>query len=210
MNLGELKTNVTTWLNAVAFDAFGQPLPVEFGLDPRRIYTKPFVVVYLGPIVRIGHDEPKWRFNDTTQELEEVMIGVRRVTLRLAFYSFDQNWAQDAAQYAENFRLLTQSTTSTDTIYGFVNVGLWGTGELIRTDFEWSGRMVSRVDLDVTLGVRAELQNTTYSGSFIQTVELEAQNYLLDQWGNPIEDGAGNPVIDQNIREFSVDSRFKP
>lgn len=210
MNLGELKTNVTTWLNTIAFDAAGAPLPVVFGLEPRKIYTKPLVAVYLGPIVSIGHDEPHWRFNDITQELEEVMIGVRRVTIRLQFISFNQDWGQDAAQYAENFRLLTQSSTSTDIIQGFVNVGLWGTGQLIRTDFEWSGKMVPRVELDVTLGVRAELQNTDYSGSFLQTVDLEGQSYVLDRWGKAIADAAGNPIVDQNIREFSVDRRIEP
>jgi len=205
VNLGQLKTDVTTWLNTVAFDAFGQPLPIEFGRNPRNIITKPYVVVYLGPIVKLGHDEPKWRYNETTDELEEVMIGVRRVTLRLSFYSFNQDWGQDAAQYAENFRLLTQSTTSTDIIHGFVNVGFWGTGALVRTDFEWSGRMVSRVDMDVTLGVRAELQDTLYDGSYIKSVNVVGEQTIITEESETVVDEQGETVIgEDSIMDFTV------
>jgi hypothetical protein len=205
VNLGQLKTDVTTWLNAIAFDVLGQPLPVEFGRMPRTIITKPYIVVYLAAVVPIGHDQPKWRENAITGALEEVMLGIRRVTLRLQFIAFNQEWGQDGAQYAEQFRGLVQSTTSKNTIHNFLNVGNWGTGPLTNIDFEWSGRMVSRVEMDVTLGVVSEVMNTDYDGSYIKSVNVVGEQTIITEQSDTVVDEQGETVIgEDSIMDFTV------
>jgi hypothetical protein len=209
MNLGAIQTSITSWVEGLMLQASlareGETVAaqIEWGRQPMQYHTEPFILAYAGPIVKLGHDEPIYVYNELTDELEEKMIGVRRLMLRLSFRSFDQRLGWSSRQYAEDFRLLTQSSSSIDTLHS-AYLGLWDTGELVDTDYEWSGRLVSQTDMDVTLGVRAELPNLGYSGSYIKNVNIEGYSYLLTEQGNPIEDELGNPVVDEEALTISV------
>ena len=73
-----------------------------------------------------------------------------------------------------------------------------------------SGKLISQVDMTVYFGLCGYQRTPSYDAGFVRTVNFEGQNYLLDQHGNPIEDALGNPVVDFDIREFSVDARIAP
>ena len=210
MNLAQIQTQLSLWIEGLCEDAQIQsgrpvvPIMVEWGRMPRKIRTGPYVLAYLGPIVGIGHDEPRYDYNDLTEELEEHMTGVRRMTLRLAFNSDDQRLGYSARQYAEDFRILTQSTTGKDTLHSFINLGLWGTGDLIEADWASSGRMESQVNMDVTLGVRAELMNPGYDGGYIKNVNIEGQSPVVDEACDPVYDELGNPVVAEETITINV------
>lgn len=208
MDFDTLQTNITTWVGGLATDRTGTAIPVEWGRQSQKVRTSPFILAYLGPIIPLGSDERVYAYDGLTDALEEKMFGVRRATFRLSFRNFDQRLGYSARYYAERFRIRTQSTFGIESLPD--PLGLVSTGELVETDYEWSGRMVNQVDMDVMFNFWFELVDPDYHGAHIQTVNFEAQNYLLDVDGNPIEDALGNPVVDLDIREFSVDARLEP
>ena len=108
--------------------------------------------------------------------------------------SFDQRLGGSARQYAEEFRLLIQSSDSTDFLAANF-IGFVDTDELVETDYEWSGRLVNQVDMTVTLQLHLDSLNPQYSGDFIQTVEITELNSVIDELGNQVVDELGNPVV---------------
>ena len=198
MNLGENQSALTTWVQ----DTSG--LSCEWGRLPRRFHTKPFVLAYAGPISSQGHDERTYSYNELTDALEEKMLGVRQLTLRLSFRSPDQRLGFSARQLAEDFRLMVESTPS----IAFLNeayVSFISTGDLVETDYEdASKRMMSQVDMDVVLGLRASKQNPNYDGSYIKHVELSSEQYVLDESDNSVVDEDGNHVTTEASDEFTV------
>jgi hypothetical protein len=214
MNLGEIKTDLLTWLTVTARDVDENgvdqgPLPVEFGRSPKKVRTDPFVLVYRGPITKSGWDFPGYTFNESTGQYIEQMRGVRRLPIRFSFRAFNQSWEKSAAQFAEDFRNNLQSTESL-TALAQTKLTLQNSSDLIATDYEMSGKLISQVEMTVYFGAAGYQRTPVYDAGYFQTVNFEGQNYLLDIDGNPIEDALGNPVIDLNILEFSVDSRIEP
>jgi len=209
MDLGQIQTDLTAWLNITALDENGAPLPVVYTEEPHKVITKPSVRVRLSSIVKSGHDLPQYTHDESTDDFTEQMWGVRRITVRLTFRSFDQRWAGNARQYAENWRISTQATDSIEAL-GTAGLALQGTGELINNDVLWSDRLMSQVETDITFGLWGYENRVRPDMGYIQTVYFEGQNYLLDQYGNPIEDALGNPVVDLDIKEFTVDGRIAP
>ena len=211
MDLAAIATGLEAWLavTAVDVDNGNAPLPVEFGRSPKVVQVSPFVLVYLGPIGKIGWDFPGYTFNETTGQYIQQMRGVRRMPVRFSFRSFSQEWGLNARQFAEDFRNNLQSTESLE-LLGDAKLALQSSSDLVSTDYAMSGKLISQVDMTVYFGLCGYQRTPSYDAGFLQTVNFEGQNYLLDQHGNPIEDAAGNPVVDLDIREFSVDARIAP
>jgi hypothetical protein len=139
----------------------------------------------------------------------EQMRGVRTLPIRFSFRTFNQSWGKNARQFAEDFRNNLQSTESLEALQQ-TKLTLQRSSDLVAADYEMSGKLISQVDLTVYFGAAGYQRLPSYDASYIQTVNFEAQNYLLDQYGNPIGDVLGNPVVDLDIREFSVDARIAP
>jgi hypothetical protein len=211
MDLGEIRTDLLTWLaiTAVDVDNGGTALPVEFGRMPKKVRTSPFVLAYLGPIGKHGWDFPSYVLNEVTGENVEQMRGVRTLPIRLSFRSFSQEWGKNARQFAEDFRNNMHSTESLEAL-AQTKLTLRSSSDQVATDYEMSGKLISQVELTVYFGAAGYQRTPAYDAGYVQTVNFEGQNYLLDQYGNPIEDALGNPVIDLDILEFSVDSRVEP
>lgn len=212
MDLGAVQTGIESWLNVTAVDANQAPpvpLPVEFGRQPARVQTKPFVLVYPGPIVKLGHDFPTYVYDYLTDEYVETMYGARRLTLRLSFRSFKQDWGQNARQYAEDWRIRTQKESSINAL-GNALLSLWGTGELVDTDYEWSGRLVSQVDTDVTLGLWAYERRASDDVGYIRTVEIEGQSIITDEYGTPLVDGTGKILVAEDVLSITVSANEAP
>ncbi len=196
MDLGQIQTDLDTWVTTLS------GLPVEWGRQPSKIYTSAFVLAYPGPIVKIGHDFPTYTHDTLTDQLVERMYGNRRMTLRLSFRSFDQRWGTSARHYAEQFRVKTQSTERSTPLMGLACLS--DTGELVENDYEWSGRMVSQVDMDVTLGLWGYELNPTYDAGYIRHANIEGQGHVIDEMGNPVEDESGDPVIVEEVITINV------
>jgi hypothetical protein len=209
MDLGQIQTDLTAWLNVTALDALDAPLPVIYTEEPHKVYTGPSVRVELATITKQGHDLPQYTHDALTDEYVERMWGVRRMRVRLTFRSFDQRWGGNARRFAESWRINTQATDSIGAL-GEAGLALRETGELINNDVVWGNRLMSQVETDVTFGLWGYESRVRADGGYLQTVHFEGQNYLLDIDGNPIEDALGNPVVDLDIREFSVDGRIEP
>ena len=211
MDLGEIATDLQTWMTitCVDVDAGGSALPVEFGRMPNKVHTSAFVRVYLGPILKHGYDFPRYVLNESNGQFIEQMRGERTLPIRFQFRTFNQEWGKNARQYAEDFRNNLQSSASLQALEQ-TKLTLQRSSDLVAADYEMSGKLISQVDLTVYFGAAGYQRQASYDAGFIRTVNFEGQNYLLDVDGNPIRDGAGNPIVDLDIREFSVDSRRQP
>ena len=182
MNLGTIQTALTSWVETFS------GLPVEWGRMPQKLHTGPFVLAYLGPIVKLGHDERIQTYGDDGDNTTVRVVGVRRMTLRLSFRSFDQRLGGSARQYAENFRARAHWTSSFDYLRTS-DLALIDTSDLVEADYEWSGRMVSQVELSTTLGLRASFADPLHDGSYIGTVtEPQAEEIIVDEYGVPVLD----------------------
>jgi len=212
MDLAAIQTGIESWLNITAVDVDNSlaPLPVEFGRSPSLIHTKPYVLVYRGPIVKIGHDVPRYTFDEVTRQNVEQMWGVREMTVRLRFITYNQTWGKDARQYAEDWRIRAESARSVQELGDTAYLALVETGELVDLDYEWSGRLVSMVQSSIRLRLWGYERSASTDGGYIWTVNTEAQNHIVDQYGNPVYDSNQNPVIDLDVRGISVTGSLAP
>ena len=202
MDFADLQTNFTTWVEGLATDRDGNPVDVEWGRQPQQIHTKPFILAYLGTIVPVGHDIKKYEYDDLTDELVETMYGVRRATFRLSFRNFDQRLGYSARYFAERFRSRVQSSVGINTLAD--PLGLVGTGELIETDYEWSGRMVNQVEMDVVLNMWFSIPETLYDGGYIRNANITGESPVIDEYQSPVETDIEEPVIAEETIEIQV------
>lgn len=206
MDLAAVQATVETWLNLTAVDPSQdppQPLPVYFARQPHRFQLAPQVLVYPGPILKVGHDFPQYVYDETTEENIEQMYGVRKMIVRLSFRTFDQSWGNSARQFAEDWRIRTESTRS---VAAMSNGGLaiWGTGELVETDYEWSGRMVSQVDVDATLGLWGFERNASTDEGYIETIVVEGERVVIDEYGQGVTENDATIITEENAIDFTV------
>lgn len=187
MNLTNVQTALTTWVETYS------GLECEWGRLPQQYHQGAFVLAYAGPIISLGHDEREQSYNDLTDQTSVQLRGSRIFTLRLSFRSFDQNLGSSARQYAENFRVGIHSTTALESL-NTAYLALIDTGELVETDYEWSGRMVNQIDMSIRFGLRAYLADPEHDGSYIGTVDIDTERYVIDEYGNPVIDENGDYV----------------
>lgn len=187
MNLGTIQTVLTAWVEA------SSALECEWGKLPQKIHMGGLVLAYLGAITKQGHDERISTYDFDTDSTSVQVVGVRQLELRLSFRSFDQRLGNSARQYAEDFRVAMHSESSLQTL-ATAEMGLIDTSELIETDYEWSGRVVSQVDMTVILGVRAFTTDAAHDGSYIKFVNIDTQEYVVDEDETPVVDVSGDFV----------------
>lgn len=212
MDLATLSTALESWLNVTAVDVNGTvpvPLPVEFGRIPKKVHTKPFVLVYLGPISQYGIDFPRYTYDELTDEYVEQMRGVRRIPVRFSFRSFDQGWGKNARQYAEDFRIRLTKQSAMEAL-GDAKLSLQETSDLVETDYEYSGRLISQVDMTVYFGIAAYERLGTDDAGYIRHVNITQQSIVMDEYGKPITDQQGNPVISEDERTIYVTADEAP
>ena len=206
MDLSAVATGIETWLGLTAVDVNGTvpvALPVEFGRLPKKVHTQPFVLAYLGPIGKLGYDFPRYTYNALTDEYVEQMRGVRRLPLRLSFRSFSQEWGKNARQYAEDFRVRLKKQSAMEAL-GDAKLALFDTTDLISTDYEYSGRLISQVDLTVYLGLCGYERLATDDTGYIKNVNIEGQAPVVDEYQNPVYDEAGDPVVAEETITINV------
>jgi hypothetical protein len=210
VDLGAIKTDLETWLNVVARDKDnGTPLPVQFGRKPTLALIDPFVLVYLGPIGKTGWDFPRYTHDSLTDEYNEQMRGERKLPIRFSFRSFDQEWGRNARQFAEDFRNDLQSTASLEALSA-TKLSFQQSTDLVETDYDFSGRLISQVDMTVIFGAAGYQRTPATDAGYIWDVNMQAQNHIVDQWGNPVYDSLQNPVIDLDVRDISVTGSLAP
>jgi hypothetical protein len=187
MDLASVYTALTTWIETYS------SLQCEWGRMPSKIRTTPFVLAYIGAITKQGHDEHVFEYDFDTDSTTETVLGCRQLILRLSFRSDDQRLGYSARQYAETFRVALHATTAMDFLsenyLAFVD-----SGELVETDYVFSGRMMSQVDMDVTLALRAEFVNDNHDGSYIRYVNIDTQEYVVDEDEVPVDNVADEYV----------------
>lgn len=187
MDLGAIQTALTSWVEAHS------GLEVEWGKLPQQVHMGPFVLAYIGAITTAGFDE---RISTYTFDSDSTAIqtsGVRRMTLRLSFRSFDQRLGNSARQYAETFRVALRSETSLQSLVT-AELALIDTGDLIETDYTWSGRMVNQIDMDVALGLRAIQTDPNHDGSYIKYVDIDTEEYVVAEDDEVVVDVSGDFV----------------
>lgn len=176
-DLNIVQTAITDWIEAAS------SLEVEWGKQPQQVHMGAFILAYAGAMTKQGHDERISTYDGAGPDTTSVrVVGVRQLPLRLSFRSFDQRLGGSARQYAEEFRTLIHSDTNIITL-ATAEIALVDTGELVESDYIWSKRVVSQVDLTVTLALRADFADPLHDGSYIGTVNYE---------GNLDTDGDGD------------------
>ncbi|MDH4281485.1 MAG: hypothetical protein OEV36_02420 [Myxococcales bacterium] len=209
MDFSDLETNLTLWVGAIATDRAGTVLPVEWGRQPQKIHTSAYILAYLGAISPIGIDWPEYEYDDLTDELVESMHGNRRVILRLSFRNFDQRLGYGARYYAERFRVRCRGTYSKNLLHDY-KLSFWDTSELFETDYVWSGRMVNQVEMSVTLGINFFITDEDFTGEYINTVEIEHQSGVTDEYGRQVYTEIGEPVIEEASETIIVTADEAP
>lgn len=216
MDLAAIKTGVENWLNITAVDLDNNkaPLPVQWARAPRVIYNRPHVKVSLGPIQTRGWDFPRYTYNELTDEYVEQMRGLRRLPLRIKFVSFSQELEDDtdqrnARQYAEDFRSRLRKQSSIGALRDAL-LAFQESTDLVDSDASLSGRLVSMVDLTVYVGLCGYERNPTDDTGYIKIVNMEAEGHVTDEWGVPVYDEDGNPVVHEDTRNITVNADEEP
>lgn len=191
MDLGAIETALTAWVEKYA------GIECEWGRQPQKIHGGPFVLAYLGAINKVGHDERIQSYDFQSDSTTVTVTGVRQLVLRLSFRSFDQRLGFSARQYAENLRVALHGQSSWDELNA-ANLAYQDSGELVDTDYIWSGRQVSQTDMSITFGLRAQTADPNHDGSYIKFVNIDTQEYVV------AEDGA--PVVDESGQYVTVDT----
>lgn len=185
MDLGAVQTTLTSWIETYS------GVEVEWGRLPQVIHPSAFVLAYLGAITKAGHDERIQVYDFDSDSTSVTVVGVRRMVVRLSFRSFDQRLGGSARQFAENFRVALHSQTSWDTLRD-AELSYIDTGELVDSDYIWSGRMVSQTDMDLILGIRASTADTEHDGSYIKFVNIDTQEYVVTEDDEVVVDVSGD------------------
>lgn len=199
MDLNAVQTALTDWVETYS------SLPCEWGKLPQKIHDGPFVLAYLGGIAKSGHDERIQTYDDATDTTSVRVVGVRLLTLRLSFRSFDQRLGFSGRQYAETLRVAMHSTSSFDDLVA-ANLALVDTDELVDSDYTWSGRTVSQCDMSVSFALRASTVDPNHDGSYIKNVNVSSASYVIGEDGQPIYDEDGNPISTESTLDVEVTS----
>jgi hypothetical protein len=185
MDLGATEIALTTWVETHS------GLELEWGLQPQKLHTGPFVLAYLGPITKVGHDERIQSYNVGDDSTSVRVVGVRRFPLRLSFRAFDQSLGGSARSYAETFRARAHEQESFDFLRTS-EISFNDTSNLVDVDYEWSNRLVSQTELTVYLELRSDVTDELHDGSYIGTVNAEPVPYIVDEEGTPVIDNDGD------------------
>jgi len=137
------------------------------------------------------------------------MWGARRMTIRFSFRSFSQEWDQNSRQFAEDWRIRVQSTRSIK-LLGDATLSFQDTTEQTDLDYQWSGRLVSQSEISANFGLWGYERVPSSDEGYIRNVNIEAQGIVTDEYGVPVYDEDGNPVIHEGTREFYVSSDKEP
>jgi hypothetical protein len=164
MNLTTVQTALTAWIESAS------SLECEWEREPQKLHMGAFILAQAGTMGKLGHDERVQTYDGAGPDTTSVrVVGVRLLPLQVSFLSFDQRLGGSARQYAEEFRTLIHTDASFE-LLSTAELALVDTGELTDADYTWSGRMVSRVNMDVTISLRADFEDTLHDGSYIKTV----------------------------------------
>jgi len=164
MNLTTVQTALTAWIESAS------TLEVEWEREPQKLHMGAFILAQAGAMTKMGHDERIQTYDGAGPDTTSVrVVGVRLLPVQVGFITFDQRLGGSARQYAEEFRTPAHSTTSFELLRA-ADLALVDTLDLIESDYEWSGRMVSRVDLPITIGLRASFADPLHDGSYIKNV----------------------------------------
>lgn len=169
LDLNAVQTAITAWVEEAS------SLECEWGRNSQKIHVGGVILAYAGAMSKIGHDERIQTYDGAGPDTTSVrVVGVRLFPLQLTFRTFDQRLGYSARQYAEEFRTLIHSTTSFETLRA-ADLALVDTGELVESDYTWSNRMTSQVDLTVTMSLRADFSDANHDGSYIKTVNYTGE-----------------------------------
>lgn len=187
MDLAAIQTALTTWVETYA------GIPCEWGRMSQNMHIGPYVLAYLDAIVKLGHDERIQTYDFDSDTTSVQVVGVRRMTVRLSFRTGNQSLGSSARNYAEILRVAMHAQSSFDTL-NTANLALVDTGELVDTDYIWSGRTVSQTDMDIIFNLRAYTTDAAHDGSYIKFVNIDTEEYVVDEDETPVVDVSGDFV----------------
>lgn len=197
MDLSAIETALTSWVETYS------GLSCEWGRQSQKAHAGPYVLAYLGAITKAGHDERIQTYDSDSDSTEVTVVGVRRLVLRLSFRAFSQALGSSARQYAETFRVALHSQSAMDDLNA-ANLAYIDSDELVDSDYIWSGRRVSQCDMSVSMGLRAYLADANHDGSYIGSVNVSTQQYVIDENGTPVVDEEGNLIVTEEEAAFSI------
>jgi hypothetical protein len=187
MDLAAIETALTAWVEEYS------GIPCEWGRQSQKAHAEPYVLAYLGAITKAGHDERIQTYDFDTDSTSVVVVGVRRLVLRLSFRAFSQSLGASARQYAETLRVALHSQSAMDDLRD-ADLAYIDSDELVDSDYIWSGRMVSQTDMDIAFGLRAYTTDANHDGSYIKYVNIDTQEYVVDEDEAVVEDESGDYV----------------
>jgi len=188
--LAQLQTDITTWIETLS------GLSVEWGQEPQYMHIDAYILAYEGSYSSQGRDERFFEYNSSTGQLDLTMSGIRQLGLTLSFRSDSQAWGENAAYYAEMFRLNLRSPSSVD-MRAAAKFALVRAEEGIRTDYPFNGQIWSQVDLPLVLAVRLNTADANYDGAYIDTIKITSQKRVITEEGEYVVDENGDLVIDE-------------
>lgn len=196
-DLAVVETTLETWAEGLS------GLTLEWGRQSMLNHQGPFILAYPGVIDSRGRDEHIWTYDSQTDQNNLKMSGIRYLTVTFSFRSYDQRLGLSSRQFVEDFRVLLESPGSIDTLTAG-DLALSGIADLVDTDYTYQRRRISQVDMDLLFGLRFELDDPFWDGSWIKTVNLSSEQYILDENGVPVTTEEGEILTTEASDPFTV------
>lgn len=199
MDLTALEANVTTWVETLS------GLKVHWMRQKPKALQFPFIQAELLAIAGKGIDERLYTYDAVNDKNVLTMTGIRALTISLHFLSRNQELGKSARQYAENFRTQILRPSSLDFLYSsnlsFVEMLALADGDYV----DESGRLLSKVTVDVGLELRSSLTDPVDLGDYIKKVTYHFGGYVLDEFGRVLViDEQGNIAVTKDGPPITV------
>ena len=189
MDLGAIQTALTTWVETYLDMKTDWELQAEsayYRLEARALLS-------ITASSKAHVDEPIWIYDELSDKNEVFMSGIRNLTFTITVRNNDQRQEFTARQYLETFRTRTLSPSS----IAFLSencLALVETLPLVNLDFRRDDRRESQTSMDIFFQLRSTEQDEQFGGEYIKTVDIDVEQYVVDENCTPVVDENGDYV----------------
>ena len=160
MDFVAIQAALTSWFATLS------GLDCEWFEEPNFIYNEPFALLNIGPVSNDGVDGTLYEFDEGTDTLSAAQFGVRRFTVHCRVRAFDQRAGFSARQALERARLRMGRDSSTVELNA-AGLALISAEPLVLQDYDFDGRRISQIMMDMIFATHAQETDDTYDGSYI-------------------------------------------
>lgn len=171
MNFAAIKPALKTLVTSLTGAAL-----VQFENEPRKAHKGVIVLLSWVSSTGVGIDENRWTIDDAVDAPDPnatpIVVGVRTLALQVSAEVHDQRVAaDDARSMLERLRTRIRRSASLASLLA-VNIGLIDCGNVIQSDYNVDGHVVSRCLIELRFNATEFDVDTDGATGTIETVEL--------------------------------------